>query len=221
MNQNEVMVLRNKQTGKLESINIHTGELIATEGGELSTFVYTLEMSSAICALVREGQTYKQIALMEDLPNLHQIYAWRNKFPEFDRDLKQARKDRADYHFDMASQELEDGANLDKDEVAAAKFRFDGHLKLAEKGNQDDYGKKTHITGNTGGGATLIVINTGINRTEEKEDAEENTEQRRDIPTISTTSREVTREGFGSEIDGLNGLTGDSKQESGSEHSST
>lgn len=176
MEERSTMTLLNKQTKLLETFNIHTGELVQREGELVSQFVYSIEIADAMCALIREGTTLKNIAAMDQFPNLHIIYNWQNHYPDFKMKMKQAKKDRAEYFHDKAVGVLEDADGISKEEVPGAKLQFDGFLKLAEKGNPDAYNPKPQQL--IGGAApAMIIINTGINR---------------DSPiTVETTSEEI------------------------------
>ncbi len=122
-----------------------------------------MEIADAICNLVREGKTLKEIAEMEGTPQLHTIYNWRRLHPDFKKKLTDCKKDRAEYFHDKAVQALLDADGVSKEEVPAAKLQFDGWLKLAEKGNPEEYNPKPQVL--QGGAApAMIVINTGINR---------------------------------------------------------
>lgn len=164
MKETEVMTLLNKKTGKLETFNIHTGELVAKEGENLPTHIYSVEIADAICNLVREGRTYEEVSSMEGMPALHLIFKWRSTHPDFAKRLKDARRDRATLHHDKAVEVLKDSDTMDKDDVPVAKFRFDSYLKLAERGSPEEYGQSHKQAPGSGGAATMIVINTGISR---------------------------------------------------------
>lgn len=164
MEEKFAMTILDKSTGKLVTRDIRTGEVIAEEGSSVPQYLYSLEMADAVCNLVREGHTYKEIALMRGMPPMHLLYNWRNTHPDFAKRLKLARKDRASWFHDEAVQVIKESDTITKDEVAREKFRFDGLMRLAEVGDQDTYGKKTTAQG--GAGPTTIIINTGIRREE-------------------------------------------------------
>jgi len=159
---NETMTLLNKQTGELETRNIHTGELVVTEGDLTSSHIYSVEICDAICNLIREGYTYTSASKAPGMPPLYLIYQWLNRHPEFKKKAADARRDRATFFHDEAVREL--GETADREDVPVGKFKFDGYMKLAEKGNPDEYGQKTAALGQMA--PTMIVINTGINRDE-------------------------------------------------------
>jgi len=152
----------NPDTRKIDTFNIYTGELI-TIGRELSSFLYTIEMGAILCNLVREGKTLLQISKMEGMPALHLMYTWKGHNPEFAMKMKQAKKDRAEYHMDRAAELLEGASELEKDDVSANKLAIDGFIKLAEKGNPEEFQPKPQLL-QTQIAPAMIVINTGISR---------------------------------------------------------
>lgn len=162
MDEKSTMTLLNRQTGKLETFNIHTGELIVREGEAKNSFVYSLEMADAICNLIREGCTLNEISKYEGMPPLHVIYRWRSYHPDFAEKIKKAKLDRAEFYHDKAASILETASRATKDDVPAIKLQFDGYLKLAEKNNPEEYQAKPAQV--AGAGTTVIMINTGINR---------------------------------------------------------
>lgn len=163
MEEKSTITILNKQTKKLETINIHTGEIVATQGEVTQQFLYTLEMSEAICNAVREGQTLRQISQLDAMPPLFILYNWRNAHPDFKAKLKQARSDRAFYFEDKAIEALEEAEVSSKDDMAGLKLRLDGYTKLAEKANPESFSPKPQLLHGAAAPA-MIVINTGINR---------------------------------------------------------
>jgi len=161
----ELYSFLNQRTGRFETYHLHTGELLSVDGELLdrNEFAYTVELSDAIAGLVREGRNYKQISEMDGMPSIHTLYVWRNAYPDFAVKLKSARKDRADRYYEKAVEALEDPHITTKDDVPAAKFKFEGYMKLAEKGNPDDYGQQTKVVGDASA-PLQIIVQTGILR---------------------------------------------------------
>jgi len=161
----ELYSFLNQKTGRFETYNMHTGELLMCDGELLvkDEFAYTVELSDAIAGLVREGKTYKKIAEMVNMPSIHTLYAWKDAYPDFKKKLELARKDRADRYYDRAVEELENRDLATKDDVPLAKFKFDGYMKLAEKGNPADYGQQTKVIGDAAA-PLQIIVQTGILR---------------------------------------------------------
>jgi len=162
MKTNETMTLLNKSSGRLETFNIHTGELVVSDGELVSKLLYTTELSDAICHLIREGLTLEKICKFRNMPPLHSIYAWKKAHPDFAKNMKAARKDRASYHHDKAIDILEDNDKIEKEDVPGLKFQFDSYMKLAERGSPDEYAAQPkQLAVQT---PATIIINTGINR---------------------------------------------------------
>lgn len=163
MEEKETITILNKQTKKLETINIHTGEVVTTEGEISSRFLYTVELSEAIANYISEGNTLKQISEMSGMPALYLMYNWRRTHPDFRKKLQLARKDRASYFEDKLIEVVTEAAGASKDDVAALKLQMDGYNKLAEKGDPETYTPKPQnlLAANA---PAMIVINTGINR---------------------------------------------------------
>lgn len=163
MEEKETITILNKQTGKLETINIHTGETVTTEGQLTQQYLYTVELSEAIANYVAEGNTLKQISEMQGMPPLYLIYNWRRSHPDFKNKLKLARKDRASFFEDKMIEVVEEAGGASKDDVAALKLQMDGYNKLAEKGDPETYTPKPQNL-LAAHAPAMIVINTGISR---------------------------------------------------------
>ena len=163
MEEKETITILNKQTGKLETINIHTGETVTTEGELTQQYLYTVELSEAIANYVAEGNTLKKISEMAQMPPLYLIYNWRRSHPDFKNKLKQARKDRASYFEDKMIEVVDSAKDAGKDDVAALKLQMDGYNKLAEKGDPETYTPKPQNL-LAAHAPAMIVINTGISR---------------------------------------------------------
>lgn len=153
----------NPRTGKLETYDYRTGDLMGTEEGLTSKYVYTFALGQAICNLVREGKTIKWITQQDNMPAYSTVSNWRNLFPDFDAMMKQARRDRAEYYHDKAVEALEGAEGAGREELPAAKLQVEGFMKLAEKGNPEAFNPKQNVLQNANA-PTMIVINTGINR---------------------------------------------------------
>lgn len=205
MEEKSTLVILNKRTGKLETFNIHTGELVATEGEVVSKFLYSIELAQAIANEVRGGNTLSNIASMDNMPPLFIIYNWRETHPEFKSKLKQARRDRAFYFEDKAIEAVKEAEGAAKEDIPSLKLRLDGFTKLAEKANPEDFMPKAQAL--IGGAApAMIVINTGISR--DVIEIEANDEKicidRREKNPIRRVDEEAgSDKGFGAETDGL------------------
>ena len=156
--------------GALQVRDIETGELTGESGKwvrPVAVKEYSVALGEHVCDLVRRGDTYNVITTKMNLGSAQTIYRWRNKHPDFDEQLKAARRDRADYYHDQVM-EVAQRANIDKDEVSALKLKTDLYKWGAEKANPQEYGAQTKITGDTNA-PLQIVVDTGIKREEDND----------------------------------------------------
>lgn len=158
-----------------------------------------------ICKLIREGNTYRKIALMPGMPPVSLMLRWKRESEELRTALQEAEKDRAEiFHsriVDLAEQGLQ---SLQKDEVPAYKLQIDVLKYLAEADNPDKYKPKPGSE-NLGSGSVVIQVNTGINRdspadTVEASFTEVQSGQEASIPGEATeVSREEHASGSGTD----------------------
>ena len=136
------------------------------EYGDLTqiTSRYRPDIGDAVCLLVRQGITLKEIAQRLPIKDVTTIYSWRSTPLDFREKLEQARKDAADNFIDKI-QEIADANNLPKDEVPGARLRVDSYKWLAEKANPQKYSPKSVIAADEDN-PLQIVIDTGIKRDE-------------------------------------------------------
>lgn len=113
--------------------------------------------------MVREGSTYKDITALDYMPDIPILMMWKNRHPDFSENLKNARRDRAMLYHDEAVDVLRDSAGVERNDVAREKMRFDGFMKLAEKGAPQDFLPKVQDKA-IGNAPTILIINTGVNR---------------------------------------------------------
>ena len=153
--------------GALQVRDIETGEVTGESGQwvrPVSIITYNIPMADQVCELVRQGRTYAQIVERMGLGSVQTIYRWRNKHPDFEENLKAARRDRADYYHDQVMK-VADG-DIVKEEVAAMKLKTDIWKWGAEKANPQEYGNQTKITGDSNA-PLQIMVDTGIKREED------------------------------------------------------
>lgn len=211
-------VVRDKESGELQVINMDTGEVVSSETNLIpqETFAFSYELAMLICQKVADGATLAQLDKDPELPPLHIIQHWRRSQPMFDAEIKLARKQRADIYHDRVAEIAENAANMGyvtKEELAGAKLAVDQYKWLAEKGNPDAYGNKVTHEGSEEKPITMRVINTGINRT--KPDILITKEVQNESEITEGTYREV--DGAEPSDDGQDQRTGESAEE----HSST
>jgi hypothetical protein len=177
LDKSNVYVRLNPLDNKLESVNLLTGEVLAYEGQPKIKYIFSAEMGEAVCNAVRRGMTLTQISNIEGLPDITTLHHWKNKNHEFAKNLREARRDRANIFYDKAVQEI-DRDIFTKDEASIANTKFNAFLRLAEKDSPEEFGEIKPQTGQTV--PTVIIVNTGIDRSPE---------------IIDTTSREIVVNG--------------------------
>ncbi len=163
MDKKYMMSTINKTTGSLETYDIRTGELVRSNGIALETGkIYSEEIGDAIAHLVADGSSMIRIAAMQGMPSVAVMHRWGQMYPEFRSKMQAARRYRSEQYREKAEAILGD-ETLSKDDVAVAKFKFDGYMRLAEKDNPDVYGNASQAI--SGQGMSLkLVVNTGIVR---------------------------------------------------------
>jgi hypothetical protein len=164
MDNKSLMVVQNKDTGKLETVCLETGEVISKEGDnkDLSYFKFNYDMALLLCQRVREGYTLKRLGEDPLLPELAVIHYWLRSNASFKEEMKLARADRAEYFHDKVI-DIADSTERGE-QVQINKFKTDQYKWAAEKGNPDRYGNKTTVEGSVESKVTMIVLNTGITR---------------------------------------------------------
>ena len=173
------MIVRNKRTGKLETICLETGEVLnQISANDLSHYKFNLATASLIVQAIREGRTMASIHRDPNFPDLTVIHYWRRTNATFDEEIKLARKERSEYYHDKVI-DLADNTPAERDEIALAKFRTDQYKWAAEKGDPASYGNKIEHTGSNTAPAMVIV--TGIKRTRHVEDEKEAIESQGDV----------------------------------------
>jgi hypothetical protein len=151
---------RNRQTGKIEQIDLRTGKMYEPYlPMRKSEFCNTT--ADLICNAIREGDSLKHICEENNIPQ-SVFYAWLSLYPEFRMRYQDARVQRAEYHFHKAVDTAETALSATKDEIPGIKVVVDTHKWAAEKSDPERYGtRKTEIEINQ---PSVIVLNTGIDR---------------------------------------------------------
>ena len=158
------LLVPNKVSGKLEIIDLTTGENVY-HPKELANWQYTPSVGREIVQRVREGDPITAIGRREGCPPTSVLYSWIRLYPDFKEAIDLAKKERAEIYRDKIAESSED--TIEKEDVAAEKLRFDQLKWLAEKADPQQYGNQTKITGDLNAPLTLIV-DTGIRRSQNK-----------------------------------------------------
>ncbi len=131
--------------------------------GTVPIFKYHEAYGQIISKLVSEGKTIKYITELQGMPSRNQISNWLVKHDEFSKMMDQARKDRAEVHFDEIAEDKDEDHDASKDEVQARKLKLDRLKFLASKGDPDRFGDRTKVSGDSDA-PLQIVVSTGIVR---------------------------------------------------------
>lgn len=140
---------------------------------KLNNYEYSDLTADLICQIIAEkGVSIRQIAGTLGIPPLRILRRWRSQFPEFERKLQIAGKDRAEFFLEEAIASAERAQNL-KD-APAEKLRVDTYKWAAQVLDNDTFGAKTKISGDANA-PLQIIIDTGIRRarTEEPKETKE------------------------------------------------
>ena len=100
---------------------------------------------------------------MPGFPLSETIHNWKRLFPGFEEMLEASYKDRAYYFQDKIIEDLDEMANLSKDEVPAKKLQVDTTFKLMEKANPEKFGNNLKISGDAKS-PLQFIIDTGVRR---------------------------------------------------------
>lgn len=117
-----------------------------------------------ICKFITEGKTLSTIAKIEGMPPVHTIFAWQREYPEFRKQVKEARSARAEYYADLA---IDTAESAKESRVQSDRLRTDTYKWAAEVNDREVYGKQTKISGE-GLAPIQIMISTGVPQLEEK-----------------------------------------------------
>ena len=161
---NDVIRYVNKETGKWESIDAVTGEVMSLEKMHTpeKSIPYSIVIAREICKQIRNGLNMKDICNMEGMPPYSTICNWKYRYPDFAEGIREAKKDAAQVWAEKAIEAAESNV-ADKIDLEANKLLVSTYQWMAEKLNPAEYGKQTKITGDATQPLTLVV-NTGIQR---------------------------------------------------------
>ncbi len=136
---------------------------------EVSSWIYNPAIGGAICTEISQGALLSTMSKKFSWCPPYAILArWLHKVPEFKEMFEQAKKDRAELHYEEIMQVADEtyhNALGGEDEIAAAKLKIDSRKWVAEKGDNEKFGQKTkqEVVG-----AVSIVVHTGIIREAKK-----------------------------------------------------
>lgn len=125
------------------------------------SYPFNPEVAARICEEVTKGKTVEKIGQIKGFPPSWQIRAWCRYEQGFKEAMQEARKDRSEYFHDKVIEEAE--ACKLKSKVGPAKVKIDAYKWAAEKGDPQNYGRKTVVEGNEDR-PVRIIVDTGIRR---------------------------------------------------------
>lgn len=124
----------------------------------------TPENKAAIIEMYLAGASLHKISDTEGFPSYGSILRWLKDDEQFRKEVEAARLIRAWHHEEEALKAADDAT--EKDEVPAARLKFDAHVWAAEVNNPAQYGKKTTVSGDL----TRPIIFTVVTGVPVKED---------------------------------------------------
>ena len=141
--------------------------LVASGPQVVQRWVFNEVVASMICQRIQEGETLLDICKphagtvnQKILPPYFVVAQWRRDHPEFDEQVKQSFKDRAEIFHGHALRQAE---LTDEDNASAQKVLVDTYKWAAGIDDAERFGTKTKISGDAENPITF-VINTGIPR---------------------------------------------------------
>lgn len=103
---------------------------------------YTEETGLAICSLLADGQSLRQICEAEDMPSRATVFKWLSTYPLFADQYARAREEQAD----AIADEITWIADTEED-PQKARVRIDARKWVAGKMRPKKYGDKTVLSG--------------------------------------------------------------------------
>lgn len=127
---------------------------------ELKFWSYDQNMAALVVKKMYDGWSLTKIGKTDGFPPVSSIYRWIKEKEEFSDAVTTARKAKAEHFLGKAEDIFEESYDIEKDDVAREKFRYEAALKLA-----GIYNTKYSTKGD--GAKTVesvtINVNTGIN----------------------------------------------------------
>ena len=115
-----------------------------------------------ICDELRTGTSLKKILAKPGLPPYKTVVGWSKQFPQFLAAMDESRAAIVPMLHDDIIEAITGDDILDRDELAAKRFKVDNAWKMVEKLRPDVYGNKgNQVDINI---ATQVLVDTGITR---------------------------------------------------------
>lgn len=150
-------------------MSVDSGKVLSTQEPlgfvDTETYKLTEEHADVICQRISEGKTTKDACAEINIP--YSVYLrWKTMFPWFGVLIKEAMKERAHFYYERVVEEAESISS--KEDAIVKRAKMDAFKWAAEKGNPDEYGNKTKISGDEKAPLQLI-IETGVPQKEERD----------------------------------------------------
>jgi len=154
----ELVSFHNKESNKLEYIDIRTG-LLHKDYYPILDQGFNNDVADMFCNDIIEGSSLIKTCQKYRVP-MSVFYGWIALYPEFKHRYVEARKQRADYHFHTAI-DIADGAmTAHKNDIPGLKLAVETHKWAAEKSDPERFNKKYEEQNlNT---AIVINLRTGV-----------------------------------------------------------
>ncbi len=136
---------------------------IAGQGNYGKKYHYNDAYKDLIVHHLAEGETLSSIGKKDGFPSITLIYQWMEEYPEFKVAVAAGKKARAEGFVDDIIDSVAVEKDLMKDDVPAAKLKYDKLKQLAKWGNPEEYSEKVKHSGD-GSNPIHMVVNTGISK---------------------------------------------------------
>lgn len=124
------------------------------------TYPYSQVTVNHILQLITEGDTIRSIGRMKDMPSASVIHRWLREHKDFQSQMKEARKARAEHFHDLV---FETALNAKKKTIQEDRLKVEAFKWGAQVGDPDAYGNKTKVSGDPDA-PIAFLIDTGIRR---------------------------------------------------------
>lgn len=148
---------------------------------------YNQVMVDLICQKITEGYSLSKICRMEGFPSYSTISHWRRINQVFNKQLEEAKRDRAEYYRDKVIEEAEN-AESTKDPINAHALRVEAY-KWAAGMDDAKYSPKSKVeaTLNT---PVQIIVDTGIDRRPIEREVSDDSDKTQMAPALPDSSGE-------------------------------
>ena len=137
----------------------HHGTVESPLASRASYVLYSSDIAEAAHDLFLAGMSLHKISQLDGMPSYGSLLRWYKDTPEFRALIDGARATRALHHEEEALRAADEVTY--KDDVPAARLKFDAHVWAAEVSDPSKYGKKTMLSGDPDR-PLVFQISTGV-----------------------------------------------------------